>query len=276
MSSFSPINVKDEESIVYNSCLEETLLNLPIGKGPYDKRKNLPDHQLMVWAHHWDARNKGKWNEKIRFEEMKELRNNSKSKSDQTNCSVWEVGAHEKAADSRELMKTYPNCEYHAYEPIPAFFTVLSKNWEGTSNMHTHNYGLASEDGEFKVPSSVLDGQATYIGDGDSSESNNDGDGFISAAIKSFDFAVKEAGSKPTLLHMNCEGCEWDLLPQALEEENGFISDIPVIQIGFHNYGQVGLGKRVLEYCDIRKKLNRTHRLVDGAVPFAWERWVLK
>ncbi len=86
---------------------------------------------------------------------------------------------------------------------------------------------------------------------------------------------MKEAGSKPTLLHMNCEGCEWDLLSQDLERENSFVSDIPVIQIGFHNYGEVGLGKRALEYCDIRKKMSRTHRLV-GAVPFAWERWVLK
>lgn len=250
--------MKDNEAILYTSCLEETLQSLPIGKGPRHKRKNLPDDQLLVWAHHFDARS-GKWNMDIRFEEMEELTHQP--------CSVWEVGAHTKAEDSSVLLKKYPNCEYHAYEPIPNYFASLAKHWEDTSNMYTHNYGLAHEDGEFKVSSSLLKGQSTYIGD-----SKNEGD--VLATIKSFEFAVKEAGSKPTLLHMNCEGCEWDLLSQGIED--GFISDIPVVQIGFHNYGQVGLGKRAIEYCEIRKKLSRTHRLVDGAVPFAWERWVLK
>ena len=297
-------DAKDKESIIYQSCLEETLLSLPIGKGAKNSRNHSPDHQLMVWAHHYDAGNWDKWNAEKMFKlEIKELKNSSR-------CHVWEVGAHTEAMESRELMKAYPECEYHAYEPIPDFFATLSKHWEGTANMHTHNYGLASEDGEIRVSSSVLKGQSTYIGDGDSAINcgahyaskcagcpQGHGEAWcngqciwkegqcteseaanftriITANIKSFDFAVKEAGSKPTLLHMNCEGCEWDLLPQALE--SGFISDIPVIQVGFHNYGQVGLGKRVLEYCDIRQKMSQTHRLVDGAVPFAWERWVLK
>lgn len=308
---------KDEESsIIYQSCLEETLLSLPVGKGAKNNARkhspdsDSPDHQLRVWAHHYDAGNRDKWNAEQMFKlEIQELKQNSSGR-----CHVWEVGAHIEAMESRMLMKAYPDCEYHAYEPIPDFFAVLSKNWKGTANMHTHNYGLASEDGEIRVPSSILKGQATYIGDGDDSvidcgahyastcadchqghgetwcngqctwkegqcteaeaEATNFTRRMITANIKSFDFAVKEAGSKPTLLHMNCEGCEWDLLPQALE--SGFISDIRVIQVGFHNYGQVGLGKRVLEYCDIRQKMSQTHRLVDGAVPFAWERWVLK
>ncbi len=164
----SPTLSKDEESIVYQSCLEETLLNLPIGKGPPHKRKNLPDDQLMVWTHHYDARNLEKWNQDIRFEDLKELRNPDRP------CSVWEVGAHKKADDSKQLMKKYPNCEYHGYEPIPGFFATLSKNWEGTSNMHLHNYGLAREDGEFRVASSVLNGQGTYIGDASKSNSSSD------------------------------------------------------------------------------------------------------
>jgi len=248
------------------SCLEETLLNLPIGKGPNHKRKNLKDpNQLLVWAHHFDARNP-QWNMNIRFNEMPELATEDKEKYP---CSVWEVGAHEKAEDTRVLLEKFPKCEYHAYEPIPTYFATLSKHWESTSNVHTHDYGLAKEDGLFKVQAAILKGQSTYIGD-----SKGGGENLVSAVIKSFDFAVKEAGGKPTLLHMNCEGCEWDLLPGAVE--SGFIEDIAVIQIAFHNYGDVGLGKRAIEYCKIRKQLSRTHDLVNGAVPFGWERWVLK
>jgi len=251
-SPLDPAKEVHEASLeAYTSCLEEALMNLPIGKG-------------RVWAHHWDARNP-QWNQDIRFAEMPEL-----ASSQNTSCSVWEVGAHKRADDTRTLLGKYPKCEYHAYEPIPVFFATLSKHWKSTLNVHTHNYGLAKEDGGFKVTDSIIKGQSTYIGDSKESEG---GEG-VTAVIKSFDYAVREAGAKPTLLHMNCEGCEWTLLPGAVE--SGFIQDIPVIQIGFHNYGNVGLGKRVIEYCEIRQQLNHTHDLVDGAVPFGWERWVLK
>jgi len=55
--------------------------------------------------------------------------------------------------------------------------------------------------------------------------------------------------------------------------ETGLVSKIEVIQIGVHNYGSVGLGKRAIELCDMHASLSKTHQLLDW-VPFGWERWV--
>ena len=62
---------------------------------------------------------------------------------------------------------------------------------------------------------------------------------------------------------------------------SGFITNIPIIQIATHNYGSVGLGSRVYEYCTIQSLLNQTHKMVNDenygiGIPFAWERWVLR
>lgn len=261
LTTTTPLNAQprhDDTDASYTSCLKETLRNLPISK----------DGQVR--AHHWDAGNE-QWNENIRFDPMPRLQ--------QEPCSVWEVGAHTRAQDTQRLRSMYPLCEYHAYEPISDFFKELTDNWRqdgaGNANVHLHNYALAKENGTIYFPKSSLAGQSTYIGDGSKlPDSTNDVDS-DSASVRSFHFAVQDAGgNKPTLLHMNCEGCEWDLLRDALD--TSFIDNVPLIQIGFHNYGHVGLGERVIEYCDIQMKLARTHNLVHGAVPFAWERWELK
>jgi FkbM family methyltransferase len=225
----------------------------------------------MVWTHHSEA-NTGKWNDEIRFEPLPFT----------DKCSVWEIGANTEARDSQTLMESYPSCDYHAYEPIPSFFEKLQAHWEGRApNMHLHGYGLADKSSTISVDKTVINAQSTFIGGSakvDSSpadpQENNDAS-MIPIHIKSFQDAIQDAGGKkPSLLHMNCEGCEWDFLPQAVE--SGFIQGIDVIQVGTHNYDDtVGLGGRIWQLCEIRTMLARTHRLVKG-VPFGWERWVIK
>jgi len=206
------------------ACLKHTLDNLPIGLGRRQARLN-PSKRLIVHAHHYDASN-GKWNAQDRFASMPHL------EEAKDRCSVWEVGAFERADDSRVLMGAYPNCKFHAYEPIPRFFEKLDKLWSGESRIVPHNYGLGGKDSYFLVDEASLKGQGTYIGD------NANKQGSVRANIKTFDFAVSEAGGQfPSLLHLNCEGCEWTLLPEAIE--SGFIENVPMIQIGWHNYGEV-------------------------------------
>ena len=237
----------------YTSCLENTFLNLPIGTG------GLKEDIMSVWAHHWDART-GKWNEDIRLEPLPRL--------EKEPCSIWEVGAHKEAADSRRFMNLYPLCEYHAFEPIPSFYRFLFENWKRVDSMSTHNYGISRKNYSINVPLSAIKGESTYMVNDENEKSAEQ------AQIKSFDFAVIDAGGPPTLLHLNCEGCEWTFLPEAVEAR--FLNKIPIIQIGFHNYGKEGLGKRAIQYCRIQEMLNETHDLVEGAVPFAWERWLLR
>jgi hypothetical protein len=112
-----------------------------------------------------------------------------------------------------------------------------------------------------------------YIGDAISSNNNNEEGTTVTAHIKSFANAVADAGGQtPTLLHINCEGCEWEMLPAA--KRAGFLDTIEVIQFGTHNYGQVGLGGRTWQLCEIRQMLSETHDTMAGDVAFGWERWV--
>lgn len=272
-TSFQSITTRiqlNSDAIKFNECLRRILHdnNLPIGYGV--KKRNVERAaNPSVWAHHLEANTK-KWNDQIRFDPLPILTDNEK-------CVVWEVGAHTEARDSQTLMETYPSCEYHAYEPILPFFEKLERHWQergSKHNMHVHNYGLADRDAKFHVEESIASAsQSTFILG--AAKMKNQKEGFIPINIKSFENAVQDAGGiKPNVLHMNCEGCEWDMLPQAVN--TGFIQGIDVIQVGTHNYGSVGLGARVWQLCEIRAMLSQTHVLVEGAVPFGWERWVLK
>ncbi len=75
------------------------------------------------------------------------------------------------------------------------------------------------------------------------------------------------------LLHMNCEGCEWEALTRLVE--TNMLQHIVVLQVSFHNYGVAGIEDLLPKYCLIREALEQTHRQVE-AIPFAWERWVHK
>ena len=280
-------------------CLHNVLTKyLPVGYG----RPQLRSKKLTIFAHHWDAGNHKIWNAGMRVSKhIKELNDaNDRAAAESAGggaatasneCNVWEVGAHKTASDSHDLIRHYPNCKFHAFEPIPKYYTYLKEHIAGNSkqlvrdNIIPYNYGLGSTNTSFLVSPESLQQQSTYIGDsivggGNNNEENGDTNNMMTAYIKTFDFAIQDTGGKkPTMLHMNCEGCEWDMIPQAIS--SGFISNIPIIQIATHNYGSVGLGSRAYEYCTIQSLLNQTHKMVNDenygtGIPFAWERWVLR
>ena len=262
------------------ACLHNVLSNyLPIGYG----RPRLRTTQLTVFAHLWDSGDHAKWNAEMRISpDIEEL--HQANTPDGDGCNVWEVGAHKTAYDSHELLKNYRYCKFHAFEPIPKYYRALKEHISMSrkeyvrTNIIPYNYGLSSTNATFYVSADNLQEQSTYIGES-STTSATTGGGIkgdtIVGHIKTFDYAIQDTGGKkPTLLHINCEGCEWEMIPQAIS--TGFIKDIPIIQIGTHNYGRVGLGTRVWQYCEIHALLNQTHRMVEGGTPFAWERWVLR
>lgn len=233
-------------------CLKRVLKELPLGKGKRKKRN--PQNMMMVHAHHYDAAS-GKWNADMRLVNLPRL--------DQEGCVVWEVGAFKYARDTQELLAKHPHCQYHAFEPVPAFYATLQETWKDEPRVHTHNYGLGKASKSLSVPQSALQEQSTYL------DGTKGGD--VEIQIKSFDEAMDETGGKhPTLLHMNCEGCEWDMLPAIVE--TGFLAQIPMLQVGTHNYGK-DLGSRTFELCQIRQLLNQTHSMTSDSVAFAWERW---
>merc|ERR1712083_456956 len=81
---------------------------------------------------------------------------------------------------------------------------------------------------------------------------------------------LKGLPSEISLLHINCEGCEWEMLENLIEQPD-VMSKVRCLQVGTHFFPELvsNLNKR---YCKIREQLSLTHRLVWG-VPYAWERW---
>ena len=70
------------------------------------------------------------------------------------------------------------------------------------------------------------------------------------------------------LLHVNCEGCEYEMLENIIK--SGLHWKIKIIQFGTHFFPEV---PRLTErYCAIRSELSQSHRMVYGTA-FAWERW---
>jgi len=181
-------NSTKQEVFDQTQCLKDVLQHLPIGHG----RGKFRVQEKQAFPHHYDAGNDKLWNADMRFKPLPQLQTSDP-------CSIWEVGAHKRADDSRRLLRDYPHCQFHAYEPVPNFFGELEYRWKGEDRMRLHPYGLAAKPSVFRLDPEDLKGQSTYIGE--------TGGGSIQAQIQSLDVAIREAGNvPPTLLHMNCEG----------------------------------------------------------------------
>ena len=238
-------------------CLRHVLENeLPMSRRDVQE---LNVSLSVAFAHHWDAGRAELWNEEIRLSPVEEVKG--------SNCTIWEVGANVNASDSRRFMSIYPGCDFHAYEPVPTFATQLEDNWRKDPSSHQlniHHYGLGSQTRSFSMREEDVRGESAFIDESDS--------GNIQIQIKNFAQAVREAKGIPSLISINCEGCEWALINEGLDD--GFFQKVPIIQIGWHNYGEE-LGKRAVQLCEIRERLSISHDFVDG-VAFGWERWKKK
>eukprot|EP00560_Eucampia_antarctica_P002408 CAMPEP_0197833446 /NCGR_PEP_ID=MMETSP1437-20131217/19074_1 /TAXON_ID=49252 ORGANISM="Eucampia antarctica, Strain CCMP1452" /NCGR_SAMPLE_ID=MMETSP1437 /ASSEMBLY_ACC=CAM_ASM_001096 /LENGTH=745 /DNA_ID=CAMNT_0043437515 /DNA_START=131 /DNA_END=2368 /DNA_ORIENTATION=+ len=275
------------------SCLKQILLNRELPIIPQlsvnsngtprtalnGKRKEVPFLGAQ-FAHHGDTGDYKRWNKSIqmaRASHMPQLEHGT----EKLPCIVLEIGAHREAKSSQDHIKKYPNCEYHAYEVIPQFAEELKERWKDEPRMHVHPYGLAENDMEIKVHINALNGVSTFVGDLVTSK-NLDEKTTVTGQIRAFDFALSEIGQLhnreadaviPTLLDINCEGCEYDLLLEA--KKHGFIERVPVVLIGWHAYGEDGVGARAWQLCQVRAMLSETHEMAYG-LGFGWERWVLR
>lgn len=297
----------DDEQTYMLQCLDTVLRELPIGPGKRG-RKPIYERGNGVWSHQLEAGTVGlRPFKKIRTYPPLQaliLDNTTTSTTAATapthrgsktaTCSVWEIGAHTQAEESEILMPQYPACEYHAYEPVPVYYNQLDAKWTaynarrspGQPKMTTHNYGLSDRNYSFAVTPEQLQGIATYINDNEQvaaqgsgpNEPSSDNKNVQYAQIRTFASAMVDAGPDqpqyPTMLEINCEGCEWEMIPAMLQEN--FIQHVAIVVLGTHNYGTVGVGIRSMELCRMRYALSKTHTLIPGSRAFAWERWELK
>lgn len=257
-----------EQHMYHMKCLKHVLFNeLPIARG-----QDRGTTKAVVFAHHGDAGHWQVWNRALAAR-MKGLKTLDRLTSGGKACNVWEVGANIAANDSRELIALYGTCKYHAFEPVPEFNEKLEEAWKDENRMTVHKFGIGDKNQTFSVSKNSLagkDGVATFLGDGADITASAK---LVNITIKSFDYALEKADGIPSLVQMNCEGCEWDFLKDALE--HGWLREVPIIQIGWHQYGNIGVGARAWELCEIRKTLSETH-VMDYGLAFGWERWSLR
>ena len=119
------------------------------------------------------------------------------------------------------------------------------------------------------LPPKQIDGQSTFVMSGSEGES----DKMIALHIKEAASEVRRLRKEKiteniSLLHMNCEGCEWELLESIIENDEHL--NISVIQFGSHYFPEVK--DIAARYCKVREQLSKTHRMVYGQ-SWAWERW---
>lgn len=147
---------------------------------------------------------------------------------------------------------------------MPSFASELVKNWKNVPRSTIHTFGLGSET---KAVTNVrVVGQSTFA-----MESSSDANG-ETVHIRNIQEVWKEMGNPSIdLLHMNCEGCEWEMLETLLWSE--IIHKVRILQVGTHWFAQV---KNIEQwYCAIEAKLETTHQKIYHQF-FAWERWILK
>jgi FkbM family methyltransferase len=246
IGGINEFNIPQELKTNYiETCLKEVLFNLPYN--PEDGKYS---------AHHYTAKT-GKWNEEIRFNSIKNI--------NPPRCIIMDVGGNTNADDTSKFLTMYGGCTYYVYEPIPSYYKTLEKNFKHNGNVNIVGIGWGSKNEEYYISSKNLKGQATFIMD----TKLNSGD--ILLKIKT-PYSILEELNFPDidLLHINCEGCEWESL--LFMGENDLFKYFRTIQFSVHNYGKVGVGVRSWELCQIKSYLIKTHEMVEG-IPFGWERW---
>jgi len=220
-------------------------------------------HTGILLAHHGIAENWKFWNEADRFKNLPL----------ESNSLVLYVGANTNGTDGSKILQICPECEMHIFEPVPDYNKVLEEIWntlneENDWSATIHKYGLGNNDRTVKLSRSELLGEGTF----GMTDKKNEDEPFVNLKIREASKIIREISNNGfvDLLHVNCEGCEWEMMENIIE--NNIISDIGSIQLGTHYFPEIeDISSR---YCNLRKQLRKTHQMVYGE-SWSWERWDL-
>ena len=111
----------------------------------------------------------------------------------------------------------------HIYEPVPDYYKNLEKVWSDhrTSNqwaVNVHNYGLGDATRTVLLSQADLQGQGTFAME----NSEQDEGQKIPIEIREASMVVRNvtAGAEDLdLLHVNCEGCEYEMLENIIRAD---------------------------------------------------------
>jgi FkbM family methyltransferase len=167
-----------------------------------------------------------------------------------------DIGAFE-GDFSRRFFSEHPDSKAYLIEPVPEFVDTLRKRFSSSETVIIPTALTASG-----TPISLSD-------EGASSSSHEGHQVRTYPSISVSDLFQQITESKIDLLQVNCEGGEYEILPEMINGK--YISRINALNIQFHYLSP----RNIIRRQKIVNQLKLTHELVWN-VPFIWERWELK
>jgi len=123
---------------------------------------------------------------------------------------IVDIGAN--IADTA-LLFAKEGCEVFSYEPVPPTFEIASRNIDLNpnlkNNVHLFNKAVSDTEGTIEIR---FGGQGTSLS---SSIYSEEGQLYTveSVSLNKIISDLKDSGVTPNLLHMDCEGSEFDIVP---------------------------------------------------------------
>jgi FkbM family methyltransferase len=162
--------------------------------------------------------------------------------------------------DTQTFLEQYPDVTMHVFEPHPTYFSSLVERFKGNPKVISYPFGLDEASKiAFLVDSS--DGSSAYSGTGQKIPI------FLREAVQELKSIVSQHKKSIDLLNINCEGCEYGLLEQILEQNSAHL--IENIQVQFHPIESIDSTPR---YCRIQSLLSKTHKKTFY-YHYVWENW---
>lgn len=169
---------------------------------------------------------------------------------------VLDIGGYDGQWAS-DLFSMY-KCKIFIFEPVNAFAEKISKRFRQNDQIEVFNFGL----GGFSRPEII------HLSDSGSSIFGHSKDCEKIVIVDIKDWLDQKKVDKISLMKINIEGCEYELLERLIDTK--LISKIENIQIQFHN---ISKDSRI-KMRNIQDELIKTHKLTYQYL-FVWENWTL-
>jgi FkbM family methyltransferase len=184
--------------------------------------------------------------------------------------------------DLKYLLQKIPGVTVYIFEPLELYANYLKETYKDNPLVRVFNVGMGSGDGSACFGVDGQNGDATmqikdtFSAVSDVSAVSGAGSGASGniecAKVVNASRFVLEDLSSPTgrfAVHMNCEGCEYDVLDSWVG--SGVIRLISSLQFASHAVEWVPDVKD--RYCRLRDTLAHTHD-IDFSEAWCWERWL--
>ncbi|CAK0846980.1 unnamed protein product [Prorocentrum cordatum] len=145
------------------------------------------------------------------------------------NATMLYVGAHRTGDDGAHFHRHH-RLRVHLFEPSPSFFGDLQRALGGVPGFTLHNYGLGAQTRRMRL---LVSGTASRTLENRSDVGLAPGrveEVLVRAAAEAAPDVL--GGGAAELLHVNCEGCEYDVIEGI--SDAGHLAEIPQVQIATH------------------------------------------